>query len=148
MASSATVNMSMTGPDSDNFGCPQTSLSMQISGISPQLQYIMPSPTGNAFSSGQPHQSSYNAFRLHSPCALYGYNFSTSPKLASSPEKIVSSQGNFLGSSPSGTMTDRQILPSMDGVHLLSGAGQQNFFDSRSLGSLALSTSQVPAHMV
>lgn len=148
MASSATVNMSMTGADSDNFGCPQTSLSMQISGISPQLQYIMPSPTGNAFSSGQPHQSSYNAFRLHSPCALYGYNFSTSPKLASSPEKIVSSQGNFLGSSPSGTMTDRQILPSMDGVHLLSGAGQQNFFDSRSLGGLTLSTSQVPAHMV
>ncbi|XP_072266516.1 T-box transcription factor TBX18 [Pyxicephalus adspersus] len=148
MASSTTVNMSMAGADSDNFGCPQTSLSMQISGMSPQLQYIMPTPTSNAFSSGQPHQSSYNAFRLHSPCALYGYNFSTSPKLASSPEKIISSQGSFLGSSPSGTMTDRQILPSVDGVHLLSGAGQQNFYDSRSLGSLTLSTSQVSAHMV
>ncbi|XP_075056720.1 T-box transcription factor TBX18 [Mixophyes fleayi] len=148
MASSATVNMSMTGADNDNFGCPQTSLSMQISGMSPQLQYIMPSPTSNAFSSGQPHQGSYNAFRLHSPCALYGYNFSTSPKLASSPEKIASSQGSFLGSSPSGTMTDRQILSPVDGVHLLGGAGQQNFFDSRGLGSLTLSASQVPAHMV
>ncbi|XP_056419229.1 T-box transcription factor TBX18 [Hyla sarda] len=148
MGSSATVNMSMAGADSENFGCPQTSLSMQISGMSPQLQYLMPSPTSNAFGSGQPHQSSYNAFRLHSPCALYGYNFSTSPKLASSPEKIVSSQGSFLGSSPSGTMTDRQILSPVDGVHLLSGTGQQNFFDSRGLGGLTLSTSQVSAHMV
>ncbi|KAG8582135.1 hypothetical protein GDO81_007937 [Engystomops pustulosus] len=148
MGGSTTVNMSMAGTDNENFGCPQTSLSMQISGMSPQLQYLMPSPAGNAFGSGQPHQSSYNAFRLHSPCALYGYNFSTSPKLASSPEKIVSSQGSFLGSSPSGTMTDRQILSPVDGVHLLSGTGQQNFFDSRGLGSLTLSTSQVPAHMV
>ncbi|XP_073529256.1 T-box transcription factor TBX18 isoform X2 [Phyllobates terribilis] len=148
MGSNTTVNMSMAGSDNENFGCPQSSLSMQISGMSPQLQYLMPSPTSNAFGSGQPHQSSYNAFRLHSPCALYGYNFSTSPKLASSPEKIVSSQGNFLGSSPSGTMTDRQILSPVDGVHLLGGAGQQNFFDSRGLGSLTLSTSQVSAHMV
>lgn len=55
----------------------------------------------NAFAANQTHQGSYNTFRLHSPCALYGYNFSTSPKLAASPEKIVSSQGS-LGSSPSG----------------------------------------------
>ncbi|MEE6476338.1 hypothetical protein FKM82_011045 [Ascaphus truei] len=148
MASSTTVNMSMTGSDSDTFGCPQTSLSMQISGMSPQLQYIMPSPASNAFSSNQSHQSSYNTFRLHSPCALYGYNFSTSPKLASSPEKIVSSQGSFLGSSPSGTMTDRQILSPVEGVHLLGSAGQQNYFDCRSLGGLGLSSSQVSAHMV
>ncbi|XP_063297218.1 T-box transcription factor TBX18 [Pelobates fuscus] len=148
MTTSSTVNMSMAGSDSDAFGCPQTSLSMQISGMSPQLQYIMPSPTSNAFGNSQTHQSPYNAFRLHSPCALYGYNFSTSPKLASSPEKIVSSQGTFLGSSPSGTMTDRQILPAVESVHLLGSAGQQNFFDSRSLGSLTLSSSQVSAHMV
>ncbi|KAM4694101.1 T-box transcription factor TBX18 [Discoglossus pictus] len=148
MANSASVNMSMAGNDSDTFGCPPTSLSMQISGMSPQLQYIMPSPASNAFSSSQPHQNSYNAFRLHSPCALYGYNFSTSPKLASSPEKILSSQGGFLGSSPSGTMTDRQIHPSVESVHLLNGAGQQHFFDSRSLGGLALTSSQVSAHMV
>ncbi|KAM8954321.1 T-box transcription factor TBX18 isoform 2-T2 [Pelodytes ibericus] len=148
MTTASSVNMSMAGNESDTFGCPQTSLSMQISGMSPQLQYIMPSPTTNAFGSSQSHQSPYNAFRLHSPCALYGYNFSTSPKLASSPEKIISSQGSFLGSSPSGTMTDRQLLPPVEGMHILSSAGQQNFFDSRSLGSLALSSSQVSAHMV
>ncbi|XP_023615115.1 T-box transcription factor TBX18 isoform X2 [Myotis lucifugus] len=148
VSSSASVNMSMGGADGDTFSCPQTSLSMQISGMSPQLQYIMPSPSSNAFAANQTHQGSYNTFRLHSPCALYGYNFSTSPKLAASPEKIVSSQGSFLGSSPSGTMTDRQMLPPVEGVHLLSSGGQQSFFDSRTLGSLTLSSSQVSAHMV
>lgn len=148
VSSNPSVNMSMGGTDGDTFSCPQTSLSMQISGMSPQLQYIMPSPSGNAFAANQTHQSSYNTFRLHSPCALYGYNFSTSPKLAASPEKIVSSQGSFLGSSPSGTMTDRQMLPPVEGVHLLSSGGQQSFFDSRTLGSLTLPSSQVSAHMV
>nr|XP_025863251.1 T-box transcription factor TBX18 [Vulpes vulpes] len=148
VSSSTSVNMSMGGTDGDTFSCPQTSLSMQISGMSPQLQYIMPSPSSNAFAANQTHQGSYNTFRLHSPCALYGYNFSTSPKLAASPEKIVSSQGSFLGSSPSGTMTDRQMLPPVEGVHLLSSGGQQSFFDSRTLGSLTLSSSQVSAHMV
>ncbi|XP_012610908.2 T-box transcription factor TBX18 isoform X2 [Microcebus murinus] len=148
VSSSTSVNMSMGGTDGDTFSCPQTSLSMQISGMSPQLQYIMPSPSSNAFATNQTHQGSYNTFRLHSPCALYGYNFSTSPKLAASPEKIVSSQGSFLGSSPSGTMTDRQMLPPVEGVHLLSSGGQQSFFDSRTLGSLTLSSSQVSAHMV
>lgn len=51
----------------------------------------------NAFAANQTHQGSYNTFRLHSPCALYGYNFSTSPKLAASPEKIVSFPRKFLG---------------------------------------------------
>ncbi|KFO30412.1 T-box transcription factor TBX18 [Fukomys damarensis] len=148
VSSSTSVNMSMASTDGDTFSCPQTSLSMQISGMSPQLQYIMPSPSSNAFATNQTHQGSYNTFRLHSPCALYGYNFSTSPKLAASPEKIVSSQGSFLGSSPSGTMTDRQMLPPVEGVHLLSSGGQQSFFDSRTLGSLTLSSSQVSAHMV
>ncbi|XP_006983770.1 T-box transcription factor TBX18 [Peromyscus maniculatus bairdii] len=148
VGSSPSVNMSMGGTDGDTFSCPQTSLSMQISGMSPQLQYIMPSPSSNAFAANQTHQGSYNTFRLHSPCALYGYNFSTSPKLAASPEKIVSSQGSFLGSSPSGTMTDRQMLPPVEGVHLISSGGQQSFFDSRTLGSLTLSSSQVSAHMV
>lgn len=148
VSTSSTVNMSVTGSDSDGFSCPQTGLPVQISGMSPQLQCIMPPPPGNSFATSQAHQSSYNTFRLHGPCALYGYNFSTSPKLAASPEKIVSSQGSFLGSSPSGTMTDRQMLPPGEGVHLLSSGGQQNFFDSRTLGSLALPSSQVPAHMV
>ncbi|KAG5858141.1 T-box transcription factor 18 [Bothrops jararaca] len=140
--------MPVAGSDGDAFSCPQAGLSMQISGMSPQLQYIIPPPSSNAFPANQAHPNSYNTFRLHSPCALYGYNFSTSPKLAASPEKIVSSQGTFLGSSPSGTMTDRQMLPPVEGVHLLSSGGQQNFFDSRTLGSLTLSSSQVSAHMV
>ncbi|KAM6467086.1 T-box transcription factor TBX18 isoform 2-T2 [Liasis olivaceus] len=148
VSSGSAVNMPVTGSDGDAFGCPQAGLSMQIAGMSPQLQYIIPSPSGNGFPTNQTHPNSYNTFRLHSPCALYGYNFSTSPKLAASPEKIVSSQGTFLGSSPSGTMTDRQMLPPVEGVHLLSSGGQQNFFDSRTLGSLTLSSSQVSAHMV
>ncbi|XP_032071084.1 T-box transcription factor TBX18 [Thamnophis elegans] len=148
VSNGSAVNMPVAGSDGDAFSCPQAGLSMQISGMSPQLQYIIPPPSGNAFPTNQTHPNSYNTFRLHSPCALYGYNFSTSPKLAASPEKIVSSQGTFLGSSPSGTMTDRQMLPPVEGVHLLSSGGQQNFFDSRTLGSLTLSSSQVSAHMV
>ncbi|MBN3300179.1 TBX18 factor, partial [Amia calva] len=142
------ANVSMAGTDGDAFSCSQAGLPLQIPGMpSPQLQYIMPSPPGNAFSSNQGHQGTYNGFRLHSPYGLYGYNFSTSPRLATSPEKIVSSQGTFLGSSPSGTMTDRQMLSPVEGVHMLSG-GQQSVFDSRTLGNLTSSSSQVPAHMV
>uniref|UniRef100_H3B899 T-box transcription factor 18 n=1 Tax=Latimeria chalumnae TaxID=7897 RepID=H3B899_LATCH len=142
-----TMSMSMTANDGDSFNCSQTGLAMQISGMSPpQLQYIMPTPPSNAFTSNQNHQSSYNAFRLHSPYGIYGYNFSTSPRLATSPEKIVSSQGSFLGSSPSGTMTDRQMLSPVESVHMFSNA-PQNLFDSRTLGTIAPS-SQVSAHMV
>ncbi|KAG7460837.1 hypothetical protein MATL_G00203130 [Megalops atlanticus] len=145
------TNVSVAAGDGEAFSCPQTGLPIQIPGMpSPQLQYIMPSPPGNAFSANQSHQGTYNSFRLHSPYGLYGYNFSTSPRLAASPEKIVSSQGTFLGSSPSGTMTDRQMLSPVEGLHMLSGA-QQNLFDSRTLGlgSLTSATSsQVSAHMV
>ncbi|XP_023662629.1 T-box transcription factor TBX18 isoform X1 [Paramormyrops kingsleyae] len=143
------ANMTMSTGDTDGFGCGQTSLPIQIPGMpSPQLQYIMPTPSGNAFSANQSHQGTYNSFRLHSPYGLYGYNFPTSPRLAASPEKI-SSQGTFLGSAPSGTMTDRQMLSPMEGLHMLS-SGQQNLFDSRTLGlgGLTSSSSQVSAHMV
>ncbi|RXM34115.1 T-box transcription factor TBX18 [Acipenser ruthenus] len=140
-------SMAMAGSDGEAFSCPQTGLPIQISGMpSPQLQYIMPSPPGNAFTANQGHQRTYNSFRLHSPYGLYGYNFSTSPRLAASPEKILSSQGSFLGSSPSGTMTDRQMMSTVEGVHMLS-SGQQNLFDCRTLGSQISSSSQVPAHM-
>ncbi|XP_030045281.1 T-box transcription factor TBX18-like, partial [Microcaecilia unicolor] len=148
VASTTTINMSMARTDGNTFNGPQPGLSVQVPGMSPQLQYIMHSPSGNAFAANQHHQNSYNAFRLHSPCALYGYNFSTSPKLAASPEKLPSSQASFLGSSPSGTMTDRQMLPPVESVHLLSSGGQQKFFDSRTLGGLTLSSSQASAHMV
>ncbi|KAJ8383190.1 hypothetical protein SKAU_G00039680 [Synaphobranchus kaupii] len=140
------------GGDGEAFGCPQTGIPIQIPGMpSPQLQYVLPGSPGNAFSVNQSHQGTYNGFRLHNPYGLYGYNFSTSPRLAASPEKIVSSQGAFLGSSPSGTMTDRQMLSPVDGLHMLSSSGQQNLFDSRTLGlgNLASTTSsQVSAHMV
>ncbi|KAG9347654.1 hypothetical protein JZ751_005226 [Albula glossodonta] len=146
------ANVSVAAGDGDAFGCPQTGLPIQIPGMpSPQLQYIMPSPSGNAFSANQGHQGTYNGFRLHNPYSLYGYNFSTSPRLAASPEKIVSSQGAFLGSSPSGTMTDRQMLSPVEGLHMLSSSGQQNLFDSRTLGLGSLTnttSSQVSAHMV
>ncbi|KAG2468138.1 TBX18 factor, partial [Polypterus senegalus] len=141
------TNMSLTSSDGDAFSCHQSALPIQISSIpSSQLQYIMPGPASNAFSANQGPQGAYNSFRIHSPYGLYGYNFSTSPRLATSPEKITSSQANFLGSSPSGTMTDRQVLSPVDGVHMLT-SGQQNIFDTRTLGNLATS-SQVPAHMV
>lgn len=105
----------------------------------------MPSHTHNTFSTNQSTQGSYNGFRLHSPYGLYGYNFSTSPRLATSPEKAAATQSSFLGSSPSGTLTDRQVLSTVDSLHMLSSS-QQNLFDSRTLG-LTSSTSQVTAHM-
>ncbi|XP_029110131.1 T-box transcription factor TBX18 [Scleropages formosus] len=133
------------GSEADGFGSPHAGLPLQIPGMpSPQLQYI----AGNAFSANQGQQGTYGGFRLHGPYGLYGYNFPTSPRLAASPEK-VSSQGSFLGSSPSGTMTDRQMLSPGEGLHVL-GGGQQNLFDSRTLGlaGLANGSSQMSAHMV
>ncbi|XP_078256370.1 LOW QUALITY PROTEIN: T-box transcription factor TBX18 [Rhinoraja longicauda] len=148
VANTASVNMSIAGSDGDAFNCHQAGLPVPISRISsPQLQYIMPSPSNNAFTANQAHQGSYSTFRLHSPYGLYGYNFSTSPRLAASPEKIISAQGGFLGSSPSGTMTDQQILPTVDGMHILNSS-QQNMFNARSLGNLTASPSQIPAHLV
>ncbi|KAI5095521.1 T-box transcription factor TBX18 [Silurus meridionalis] len=136
------------GSDGEAFSCTQTGLPIQIPGMpghTPQLQYFMPSSAHNAFSTNQSASSSYNGFRLHSPYSLYGYNFSTSPRLAASPEKMAATQSSVLGSSPSGTLTDRQVLSSVDGLHMLSGS-QQSLFDSRTLG-LTSSTSQVTAHM-
>ncbi|KAL4661024.1 T-box transcription factor TBX18 isoform X1 [Arapaima gigas] len=136
---------STANSEADGFGNPHATLPLQIPGMpSPQLQYL----TGNAFSANQSQQGTYSGFRLHGPYGLYGYNFPTSPRLATSPEK-VSSQGSFLGSSPSGTTTDRQIMSHGEGLHMLNG-GQQNLFDSRTLGisGLANSSSQVSAHMV
>lgn len=136
------------GSDGEAFSCTQTGLPIQLPGMpghAPQLQYFMPSHAHNAFSTNQSAQSSYNGFRLHSPYGLYGYNFSTSPRLAASPDKMAATQSSVLGSSPSGTLTDRQVLSPVDGLHMLSGS-QQSLFDSRTLG-LTTPTSQVTAHM-
>lgn len=152
--------------DGEGFPCGQGGLPIQIPGMPgptpppPQLQYLMPGAAHNShlLSANQSSQSTYGGFRLHSPYGLYGYNFSTSPRLAASPEKMAaSSQGSFLGSSPSGTLTDRQVLSPVDGLPVLGGVSaassvqHQSLFDSRTLGSLGAglssSGSQVTAHM-
>lgn len=93
--------------------------------------------------------SGYAGLRLHTPpYSLYGYTFPSSPRLATSPDKMAAAvtanhQSAFLGSSPSGTLTDS--------LGVL-GGGQQGFlFDSRTLGLAgspsAGGASQVTAHM-
>lgn len=96
-----------------------------------------------------PTPSGYAGLRLHTPpYSLYGYTFPSSPRLAASPDKMAAAvtanhQSAFLGSSPSGTLTDS--------LGVLAG-GQQGFlFDSRTLGlagsQSAGGASQVTAHM-
>ncbi|KAL3969578.1 PTEN induced putative kinase 1 [Sarotherodon galilaeus] len=131
-----------------------------------QLQYVM--QTGGSSSSasssssgstpssahmfgGSHHhvqQGSYNAFSLHNPYNLYGYNFPTSPRLAASPEKP---QGGLLCSStPAGAFAERQYLSngSMDTMHMIGNTtgGQQSSSscDGRQYGS----SSQMSMHMV
>lgn len=131
-----------------------------------QLQYVMQaggssssassSPSGSSpssahmFSGSHHHvqQGSYNAFSLHNPYNLYGYNFPTSPRLAASPEKP---QGGLLcSSSPAGAFTERQYLSNggMDTMHMISNtaSGQQgsSSCDGRQYGS----SSQMSMHMV
>lgn len=131
-----------------------------------QLQYVMQaggsSNSASASSSGSPpssahmfsgshhhvQQGSYNAFSLHNPYNLYGYNFPTSPRLAASPEKP---QGGLLcSSSPAGAFAERQYLSngSMDTMHMIGNApgGQQgsSSCDGRQYGS----SSQMSMHMV
>lgn len=136
------------------------------SGQFSQLQYVMQaggssssapasssgssSSSAHMFSGGHHHvqQGSYNAFSLHNPYNLYGYNFPTSPRLAASPEKP---QGGLLcSSSPAGAFAERQYLSngSMDSMHMIGNpsAGQQgsSSCDGRQYGS----SSQMSMHMV
>ncbi|XP_075961007.1 T-box transcription factor TBX15 [Anarhichas minor] len=130
-----------------------------------QLQYVMQAGGGSGsgsssssgsspssahmFGGGHHHvqQGSYNAFSLHNPYNLYGYNFPTSPRLAASPEKP---QGGLLcSSSPAGAFAERQYLSngSMDTMHMIGNAsGQQGggSCDGRQYGS----SSQMSMHMV
>ncbi|XP_073330229.1 T-box transcription factor TBX15 [Pagrus major] len=131
-----------------------------------QLQYVMQagggsssasssssgsSPSSAHMFSGSHHhvqQGSYNAFSLHNPYNLYGYNFPTSPRLAASPEKP---QGGLLcSSSPAGAFAERQYLSngSMDTMHMIGNttSGQQggSSCDGRQYGS----SSQMSMHMV
>ncbi|KAK7939664.1 hypothetical protein WMY93_002990 [Mugilogobius chulae] len=136
------------------------------SGQFSQLQYVMQAGGGSSaasssssgsssssahmFSGGHHHvqQGSYNAFSLHNPYNLYGYNFPSSPRLAASPEKP---QGGLLcSSSPAGAFAERQYLSngSMDSMHMIGNpsAGQQgsSSCDGRQYGS----SSQMSMHMV
>uniref|UniRef100_W5MYS1 T-box transcription factor 15 n=1 Tax=Lepisosteus oculatus TaxID=7918 RepID=W5MYS1_LEPOC len=126
-----------------------------------QLQYVMQaggsassSSSSHMFSGGHMQQGSYNAFSLHNPYNLYGYNFPASPRLAASPEKLTASQGSLLcSSSPSGPFGDRQYLANgMEGMHMIanpSGAQQTaNTCDSRQYGAMPGPSSQMSVHMV
>ncbi|CAG00086.1 unnamed protein product [Tetraodon nigroviridis] len=107
------------------------------------------STTQLGYLSSPTHQG-YAGLRLHTPpYSLYGYTFPSSPRLAASPEKMAAAaatathQSHFLGTSPSGTLTDS--------LGML-GGGQPGFlFDSRTLGLAGSQpgggASQVTAHM-
>ncbi|KAM9805037.1 T-box transcription factor TBX15 [Neosynchiropus ocellatus] len=122
-------------------GGSSTSASSSSSGSSPSSAHM--------FSGSHHHvqQGSYNAFSLHNPYNLYGYNFPTSPRLATSPEKP---QGGLLCSSSPAGFPDRQYLSngSMDTMHMISNGsgGQQGSgsCDGRQYGS----ASQMSMHMV
>ncbi|KAG7244308.1 hypothetical protein INR49_004448 [Caranx melampygus] len=92
----------------------------------------LPLPASQLGYLSNPTPQGYAGLRLHTPpYSLYGYTFPPSPRLAASPDKMAAAatanhQSAFLGSSPSGTLTDS--------LGVLSG-GQQGFlFDSRTLG--------------
>ncbi|KAM8856920.1 T-box transcription factor TBX15 [Synchiropus splendidus] len=122
-------------------GGSSTSASSSSSGSSPSSAHM--------FSGSHHHvqQGSYNAFSLHNPYNLYGYNFPTSPRLATSPEKP---QGGLLCSSSPAGFPDRQYLSngSMDTMHMIgNGSGGQqgsSSCDGRQYGS----ASQMSMHMV
>ncbi|XP_034622765.1 T-box transcription factor TBX15 [Trachemys scripta elegans] len=127
-----------------------------------QFQYVMqagnPASTSSSshmFGGGHMQQSSYNAFSLHNPYNLYGYNFPASPRLAASPEKLTTPQSTLLCSSPSnGAFGERQYLSTgVDhGMHMISppSSNQQtaNTCDNRQYGAVPGSSSQMSVHMV
>ncbi|XP_076850449.1 T-box transcription factor TBX15 [Brachyhypopomus gauderio] len=131
-----------------------------------QLQYVMQAGAGPASASSSPpgtspssahmfsgshhhmQQGSYNAFSLHNPYNLYGYNFPASPRLAASPEKPQA--GLLCSSSSAGSFAERQYLSSssVDGMHMIGSptSSQQGAAtcDGRQYGS----SSQMSMHMV
>ncbi|XP_041700429.1 T-box transcription factor TBX15 isoform X4 [Coregonus clupeaformis] len=157
---------SLSGGSSGSAGGKMDAYGGQLNSFpSSQLQYVMQAGASSAsgssssgsspssahmFSGGHHHvqQGSYNAFSLHNPYNLYGYNFPTSPRLAASPEKP---QGGLLcSSSPAGAFAERQYLSNggIDSVHMIGNpsAGQQgaSSCDGRQYGS----SSQMSMHIV
>ncbi|KAM3844010.1 T-box transcription factor TBX15 [Vipera latastei] len=128
-----------------------------------QFQYVMqagnPTSTSSSsshmFSGGHMQQSSYNAFSLHNPYNLYGYNFSASPRLAGSPEKLATTQSTLLCSAPSsGAFGERQYLSTgMDhSMHVISPPNSSqptaSTCENRQYGAVTGSSSQMSMHMV
>lgn len=109
----------------------------------------LPLPASQIGYLSNPTPPGYAGLRLHTPpYSLYGYTFPSSPRLAASPDKMVAAatanhQSAFLGSTPSGTLTDS--------LGVLGGAQQGLLFDSRTLGLAGSQpgggASQVTAHM-
>ncbi|XP_061602590.1 T-box transcription factor TBX18 [Cololabis saira] len=109
----------------------------------------LPLPAAQLGYLSNPTPQGYASLRLHTPpYSLYGYTFPPSPRLAASPDKMAtnvtaSHQSPFLGSSPSGTLTDS--------LGVLGGGQQAFLFDSRTLGVASGQpgggASQVTAHM-
>ncbi len=148
-------------------GCKVDAYGSQLASFpASQLQYVMQagassasgpsassgsSPSSTHMFSGSHHhvqQSTYNAFSLHNPYNLYGYNFPASPRLAPSPEKP---QGGLLcSSSTAGAFAERQYLSNsgMESMHMIGNpAGSQQgagSCDGRQYGS----SSQMSMHMV
>ncbi|TSV41636.1 T-box transcription factor TBX15 [Bagarius yarrelli] len=133
---------------------------------SSQLQYVMQAGAGTAsglssspgtspssapmFSGSHHHmqQGSYNAFSLHNPYNLYGYNFSASSRLATNSEK---SQASLLCSSSSaGAFAERQYLSSgsMDGMHMIGNPSSSQQVSTACDGRQYSSPSQMSMHMV
>lgn len=131
-----------------------------------QLQYVMQagasngsgtssspgsSPSSGHMFSGSHHhmqQGSYNAFSLHNPYNLYGYNFPASPRLAAGSEK--SQAGLQCTLSSAGTFTERQYLSSssMDGMHMIGNPSNSQQVPAACDGRQYGSSSQMSMHMV
>ncbi|XP_051937973.1 T-box transcription factor TBX15 [Hippocampus zosterae] len=138
-----------------------------------QLQYVMQTgaggsggapagaPSGSSpssahvFGGGHHHhhhhhvqQGSYNAFSLHNPYNLYGYNFPASPRLAASPEKPQG--GPLCSSAQAGAFAERQYLSNgnVDTVHMIGNGGGQQQGGAACDGRQYAAPSQMSMHMV
>ncbi|XP_073421262.1 T-box transcription factor TBX15-like, partial [Dendrobates tinctorius] len=158
----STLISGMTAPSSLPSNSKMDAYSGQLGSYpTSQFQYMMQagnpsssSSSSHMFGNSHMQQGSYNAFSIHNPYNLYGYNFPASPRLAASPEKLTAPQGTLLCSSPSNVaFGDRQYLSSgMEAMHMIgnSTSNQQatNSCDSRQYGAVPGSSSQMSIHMV
>ncbi|MEQ2180968.1 T-box transcription factor tbx15, partial [Goodea atripinnis] len=151
--SSTSGKMDAYGSQLGSFPASQLQYVMQAGGSSSSASSSSSgssSSSAHMFSGSHHHvqQGSYNAFSLHNPYNLYGYNFPTSPRLAASPDKP---QGGLLCSStPAGAFAERQYLPngSMDTMHMIGNTTSSQQGSSSCDGRQYGSSSQMSMHMV